>query len=299
MRPRTIVSAEAGAFTAKLVIITSSLLRVEKFSIILLPMNISRLAARWLVCILGLVLGACETAPPMQRAPERNATASAFARPPKDRPGLGTRWGETRQSPVAVAAFQRAHASRPFAVAAIYYDDAAGIPAMASNTPLQRTWPVLPGAAGRLLSVGLRDESGRFLPGLIVGDRWFVVGEEGRRYSIVVRNNSALRLEVVLSVDGLDVLDGRAASFHDRGYVIQPHDRLTVAGFRQSAESVAAFRFSPVRESYAHEKYGRTRDVGVIGLAVFDEIGSNLPDDREARRRLNANPFPGGFATPP
>jgi hypothetical protein len=59
--------------------------------------------------------------------------------------------------------------------------------------------------------VGLKDQSGRFLPGLIVGDRWFVVGEEGRRYSMVVRNKSHLRLEVVLSVDGLDVLDGRKA----------------------------------------------------------------------------------------
>jgi hypothetical protein len=48
------------------------------------------------------------------------------------------------------------------------------------------------------------------LPGLIVGDRWFVVGEEGRRYSIVVRNRSDFRLEIVLSVDGLDVIDGPA-----------------------------------------------------------------------------------------
>ena len=50
------------------------------------------------------------------------------------------------------------------------------------------------------------------LPGLIVGDRWFVVGEEGRRYSIVVRKRSDFRLEIVLSVDGRDVID--AAPLH-------------------------------------------------------------------------------------
>ncbi|HEX4666661.1 MAG TPA: hypothetical protein VH207_08670 [Chthoniobacterales bacterium] len=58
----------------------------------------------------------------------------------------------------------------------------------------------------------LRDQNRRLLPGLIVGDRSFVVGEEGRRYSIVVRNQRDLRLEVVLSVDGFDVIDGRPAS---------------------------------------------------------------------------------------
>ena len=49
--------------------------------------------------------------------------------------------------------------------------------------------------ASSLISVGLRDQNGRFLPGLIVGDRWFVVGEEGRRGEPrqVDRLDSALR----------------------------------------------------------------------------------------------------------
>ncbi len=63
-----------------------------------------------------------------------------------------------------------------------------------------------------------------------MGDRWFVVGEEGRRYSIVVRNRSEFHMEVVLSVDGLDVIDGRPASFRKRGYLIRPNGRLAVEG---------------------------------------------------------------------
>lgn len=137
------------------------------------------------------------------------------------------------------------------------------------------------------------------MPGLILGDRWFVVGEEGRRYSIVVQNKTNLRLEIVLSVDGLDVLDGRKASLRKRGYIIKPHSKLVVEGFRQRTEDVAAFRFSPVRESYAAEKYHDTRNVGVIGVAVFNEYGTNPRTDEEVRRRLKANPFPGRFATPP
>ena len=80
---------------------------------------------------------------------------------------------------------------------------------MAGAVAWHRGWSVIPPPFPSLISIGLRDQSGRFLPGLIVGDRWFVVGDEGRRYSIVVRNNSDYRLEVVLSVDGLDVIDGR------------------------------------------------------------------------------------------
>ncbi len=170
---------------------------------------------------------------------------------------------------------------------------------MAGDAAVRRTWPALQSPAASLLNVGLRDRTGRFLPGLIVGDRWFAVGEEGRRYSIVVRNKTDLRLEVVLSVDGLDVLDGREASLRKRGYLIRPHGGLTVEGFRQSLAAVAVFHFSPVRESYANEKYGETRNVGVIGIAVFNENGSTVPGDEETRRRLKANPSPGRFATPP
>ena len=227
------------------------------------------------------------------------AGAARFSQAPSDRPGLGTQWGETRTSRVGLTRFQRADSTHPLATAAIYYNDAAGIRMMAGAVAWQRLWPLLPPLTESLISVGLKDQSGRFLPGLIIGSRRFVVGEEGRRYSIVVRNKTNLRLEVVLSVDGLDVLDGRTASLRKPGYVMGPHSQLKVDGFRQSTEAVATFRFSPVRGSYAAEKYHNTRNVGVIGIAVFNEVGTNPWTDEEVRKRLNANPFPGRFATPP
>lgn len=253
--------------------------------------------------LLTLLLTSCGTqisAP--QTAPatlEARAAATQFAEPPRDRPGLGTKWGETRESRVGVAYFERADPKHPLATAAIYYNDAAGIRAMAGAVAGRRGWTILPPPTQSIISVGLKDQSGRLLPGLIVGDRWFVVGEEGRRYSIVVRNKTDLRFEVVLSVDGLDVIDGRAASVRKPGYILDRHAELRIDGFRQSTEAVAAFRFSPVRESYAAEKYHRTENVGVIGIAVFNERGTSPWRDSEIRKRLKANPFPGRFATPP
>jgi hypothetical protein len=250
--------------------------------------------------VVASFLGSCagpEVGPTSSRSSAAPATEQ-YASAPQDRPGLGTKWGETRISRVASAAFDRA-SNQPLALAAFNYNNAAGIRAMAGAVEGRRTWPQLRSPAGSLVSVGLRDQSGNFLPGLSIGDRWFVVGEEGRRYSIVVRNRSALRLEIVLSVDGLDVIDGRPASFRKRGYLIDPHRQLVVEGFRQSTDAVAAFRFGPVRESYAHQKYGDTRNVGVIGVAIFNERGTNPWTDREVEKRLKADPFPGRFATPP
>jgi hypothetical protein len=210
---------------------------------------------------------------------------------------LGTKWGETRQSSVSATDFQRADPQHPAAISAIYYNDETGIRAMAGAIAWQRSWPIVP--TQNFVSVGLKDPIGFFYPGMNVGNHWFVVGKENRRYSIAVRNNTDRRLEVVLSVDGLDVIDGRKASLRKRGYVIGPHAQLKIEGFRQSTEAVAAFRFSPVRESYSSEKYQNTTNVGVIGIAVFNERGTGLPRAPELRKRLNADPFPAGFATPP
>lgn len=241
--------------------------------------------------VLGLLaaafLGACEV------------TNSRFAQAPADRPGLGTKWGETRQSRVEFVDFERADRAHPIAAAAIYYNNAEGIRAMAGAVAWRRTWPILSSPAESLVSVGLKDQSGRFLPGVVVSGRWFVIGEEARRYSIVVRNKSDLRLEVVLSVDGLDVVDGRKASLLKRGYLMRLHSQIAVEGYRQNTEAVAAFRFGSVRESYANEKYRETQNVGVIGVAIFNERGTSPWTDREVQRRLKANPFPARFATPP
>jgi hypothetical protein len=253
---------------------------------------LSRFAFFALLAALEFFLGGCETS---EVAATNNGAAtgsSRFAKAPQDRPGLGTKWGETRTSRVEFSDFVRANPTRPVATASIYYNDAVGIRAMAGAVSPRATWSRARGNGQNFVSVGLANSSGRFLPGLIVGDRWFVVGEEGQRYSIVVRNNTSERLEIVASVDGLDVMDGRPASFSKRGYLMPPHSRRVIDGFRQSTDAVAAFRFSPVRQSYANEKYHNTRNVGVVGIAVFDERGGTDPRlEEETKRRLNATPF--------
>jgi hypothetical protein len=100
--------------------------------------------------------------------------------------------------------------------------------------------------------------------------RTYVLGTHGERYLIRVRNESPRRVEVVASVDGRDVVDGRPAAYERRGYVVAPWQEVTIDGFRTSGSSVAAFRFGSVADSYA-ARMGDARDVGIIGVAVFPE----------------------------
>ena len=156
--------------------------------------------------------------------------------------------------------------------------------------------PAYPG-----ISLTLQGDAGSALPGYTVGGRTYAVGEAGDRYQLVVQNQTPARFEAVLSVDGLDVIDGRPANYGKRGYIVAPYGSLTVDGFRQSEATVAAFRFGSVRGSYA-ARQGNDRNVGVVGLAIFHERGTpRWPwDPQEVARRRSADPFPGGrFATPP
>jgi hypothetical protein len=228
----------------------------------------------------------------------RRSDRSMEEAPRKDRPGLGTEWGETRFSSISRVSFERADASSPFAALALFYNDQQGANAMASTN---RAWTGSFSIASGLVTAELRDERGAPFRGFVSAGRSYVIGEAGHRYSIVLHNHTDHRFEVVLSVDGLDVMDGKSASFDKRGYILDPHGELEVDGFRQSVETVAAFRFGSVRSSYAEKKHGDSRNVGVIGVALFHERGDAQPvwSPDEIQRRRSANPFPGTFATPP
>jgi hypothetical protein len=95
----------------------------------------------------------------------------------------------------------------------------------------------------------------------------------GQRYSVRISNPTAKRVEAVISVDGLDAIDGKSANWRNkRGYVIPAYGTVNIEGFRTSTTQVAAFRFSSVARSYAGRK-GKARNVGVIGVAFFQEAG--------------------------
>ena len=223
------------------------------------------------------------------------STGGESIQPAPDRPGLGTEFGENVYSRVTEAPFERA-THDPFAAVALHYNDAEGVQAQADHrgaglAPISASTPY----GG--ITIALTDDSGNPLQGFSAAGRTYVVGEAGRRYNLRITNQTAGRFEVVASVDGLDVIDGKQASPGKRGYILSPSSTLVIDGFRTSDESVAAFRFAAVRDSYA-ARTGDDRNVGVIGFAFFAERGSRWTTDELARRE-SADPFPGRYSTPP
>lgn len=211
----------------------------------------------------------------------------------EERPGLATGFGESIQSPWNRQSFVRASSS-PSGTSVAYYNDREGFEAMAGGTERADT---MRKAAGGRVEWGIRGGM-RYLPAYETYSwgserRRFVIGREGEHYSIVVKNLCKSRLELVTSVDGLDVIDGKAAAFGKQGYVIAPGETLEIKGWRTSPDRVARFRFSTVSGSYANLRHGDHRNVGVIGLAVFDEKGVDpwkwMPD--EVGNRFSAKPF--------
>ncbi len=219
--------------------------------------------------------------------------------PAPDRPGLGTTWGETMSSRVSNAPFERA-SGNPFSLTTIRYNDQMGISAMLrGSSPVAFRTEAAAVVGNGLLTVRLVDAGGSPLPTFATGGKNLAQGEVGQRYMIEVSNQSPNRFEAVVTVDGLDVIDGRPGALSKRGYLLQPFATVNIDGFRQNMDEVAAFRFGSVRGSYAAQK-GSDRNVGVIGVAFFSERGASLPwTERELNRRESADPFPGRFAAPP
>jgi hypothetical protein len=222
---------------------------------------------------------------------------SAQAPAPQTRPGLGTEWGEARESHVYETSFTRA-SSDPFALVSLYYNDRRGIDALSAYHRDHRS--ARGGVDNEWVSVRVRDENNDLYESYRFGDRNYVVGQAGERYSIVLSNRTGHRIEAVTTVDGLDVINGATGSTRNRGYILMPYATVEIDGFRRSEHEVAAFRFGAVQDSYAAER-GSTRNVGVIGVALFEERGDRI-DRRELELRDNARPFPNNdrrFAPPP
>jgi hypothetical protein len=130
-------------------------------------------------------------------------------------------------------------------------------------------------------------------------DTVYVEGKRGQRYVLRARNTGDLRIEVIPTVDGLDVHSGKDASFAQRGLILPARASFDFEGFRLSSSDVATFRFGGVEQSYASQ-IGKPRNVGVIGVAVFEE--KPAPPPRPAvpvPPQSSFGPPPPGGAPPP
>ncbi len=209
-----------------------------------------------------------------------------------DRPGLGTSAGYSKYSRMNPTQFYR-QSGVPTAVDSFQYNDEPGAKAMADLLAGGSKHGGLFKAAGERLSTGLVNLSGSAFPHLEAKGKRIVVGEAGRPYSVRLDNRTAKRLEVLVSVDGINTLTGQTAGYAQRGFVVDAHKSIVIDGYRVNDSRSRQFLFGGVADSKAAQS-GQARNVGVIGLAVFeeDEAKAKMMLQREQLQRDDASAFP-------
>src|ERR1041384_1895425 len=100
-------------------------------------------------------------------------------------------------------------------------------------------------ACGRRAHVCIYDRAtGPELPVYWHEGKAYVVGRPGNEYQVIVRNRLGEDLLAVVSVDGLNVMNGQPANPRQSGYILGPGTRYDVKGWRKSMEEIAAFYFT-------------------------------------------------------
>jgi hypothetical protein len=143
-------------------------------------------------------------------------------------------------------------------------------------------------AVGQRADISIFDRAtNRELPVYWHEGRAYVVGRPGNEYQVVVKNRVGEDLLAVVSVDGLNVMNGQPANPRQAGYILSPWSRLDVRGWRKSMDEIAAFYFTQLSDSYAG-RTGRPENVGVIGVALFQRKRYQPPPEAY-RERSEAN----------
>lgn len=231
-----------------------------------------------------------------QPAPPAPVQASGYAQRSEarlqDRPGLGTQAGHEHESTFQAGRLIR-KSSVPDAVDSFHYNDEKGAETMAGILGSSKTkHNGLFDAAGARLKVGLCSYGDPY-PHLEAAGRRIVIGQAGRDYRVSLENRSKKRVEVIVTVDGLNTLTSTTGAYSQRGYILEPKQTYDVEGFRTGGNKVRTFRFGRVADSVAAAK-GGAGNVGVIGLAVFeeDEAKAKAALQHEQFVRENASAFP-------
>ena len=219
-----------------------------------------------------------------EKSIQTDATAERSTQDAAESERLGTKWGDDVDSKVTTVDLRRT-SSEPIEQMQVRYAD------KSYNGRAVNSMSLLAGKVDFSMetdtdTLSIYRDSGNY----------YVQGQAGQAYRLVYHNNSDNTYEIVASVDGINVLNGSAASRYDSGYVLNPHDNLVIEGFRKSQSSVASFIFSKPESAYAaNTSSGSINNTGVIGTAVYGLYDPSKPKPQQPQ----AYPADNGYAKPP
>jgi hypothetical protein len=94
-------------------------------------------------------------------------------------------------------------------------------------------------------------------------------------YGIRLTNQTGERVGVLLTVDGLNVINGNLSSQsrHEPMYVLDPYESTVIRGWRSSLDEVRKFVFVDEQRSYAERTGQGNGDLGWLRVTTFREAG--------------------------
>lgn len=250
------------------------------------------------VLLFGFLTG-CSSSPSMQKESTIDASDNAQADSTQDASAnvqaestqdaseserLGTQWGDDVDSEVTTIDLRRI-SDEPIGQMQVSYADKSYRGRALNSMSL---------LAGKV-EFSVAADSGK-LPLYRDAGNYYLQGKAGQAYRLVYHNNGANTYEIVASVDGLNVLDGSAASRYDEGYVLRPNEDLVIEGFRKSQSAVASFIFSKPDNAYAaNTDTGSIDNTGVIGTVIYELYDPAQPKPKQPK----AFPADQGYAKAP
>jgi hypothetical protein len=101
----------------------------------------------------------------------------------------------------------------------------------------------------------------------------FIGAFENEPFEIVFKNNTHKKVQVVISVDGTDILTGKLASTEPSGkmWLVNGYDSLRLKAWPETNSGGARFVFTNTDNSVAANTHGNLSSKGIIAVAVFEE----------------------------
>ena len=123
----------------------------------------------------------------------------------------------------------------------------------------------------------------------------YIEATRGREFTIRLRNPTAQRVAVALSVDGLNTIDAKHTdAWGASKWVLAPYETTEISGWQVSGHAARRFFFTGERNSYG-AKLGQTQNLGIIEAVFYRERvprWSEGPREYSRDQRGEAPPAP-------
>jgi hypothetical protein len=101
----------------------------------------------------------------------------------------------------------------------------------------------------------------------------YLEARKGENYGLVIRNNTAERVGVVIAVDGRNIITGKRSELRNNEgmYIVNAYETARYDGWRTGQDQVHRFYFTDVADSYSVKTFADSSAMGVIVMAVYRE----------------------------